>query len=320
MLVHILKKTSKEKHMNNYNDILYIFPESIKNALVNILNQTKSGYMSISEIRLRINQNPFIILNDRREIMIDNVYVTREIINSILNSATRYSMYAFQDTIRQGFISLRGGHRLGVLGQAVVNKGIMTGQRNISYLNLRISHEHIGCANPVMDFINTRSNVLIISPPGCGKTTMLRDIVRNYSYGFRCSPLKVTIIDERGEIAACVDGIPQNDIGPRTDVCNMGNKKEGVFAALRSMSPDLIVMDEIGGDDDVEAVKKAVYLGVRVIATVHGYSLKDCYLRSDLAQIINNNGFNKIIVLSNKNGSGTVEDMIDLEEKSDCVY
>ena len=86
------------------------------------------------------------------------------------------------------------------------------------------------------------------------------------------------------------------------------------------MSPDLIVMDEIGGDDDVEAVKKAVYLGVRVIATVHGYSLKDCYLRSDLTQIINNNGFNKIIVLSNKNGAGTVADMIDLEEKSDCVY
>ena len=306
--------------MNNYNDILYIFPESIKKALVNILNQTKSGYMSISEIRLRINQNPFILFNDRREIMIDNVYVTREIINSILNSATRYSMYAFQDTIRQGFISLRGGHRLGVLGQAVVNTGIITGQKNIYYLNLRVSHEHIGCANPVMDFINTQSNVLIISPPGCGKTTMLRDIVRNYSYGLRCSPLKVTIIDERGEIAACVDGIPQNDIGPRTDVCNMGNKKEGVFAALRSMSPDLIVMDEIGGDDDVEAVKKAVYLGVRVIATVHGYSLKDCYLRSDLTQIINNNGFNKIIVLSNKNGAGTVADMIDLEEKSDCVY
>ena len=306
--------------MNNYNDILYIFPESIKNALVNILNQTKSGYMSISEIRLRINQNPFVLFNDRREIMIDNVYVTREIINSILNSATRYSMYAFQDTIRQGFISLRGGHRLGVLGQAVVNNGIMTGQKNISYLNLRVAHEHIGCANPVMDFINTQSNILIISPPGCGKTTMLRDIVRNYSYGLRCSPLKVTIIDERGEIAACVDGIPQNDIGPRTDVCNMGNKKEGVFAALRSMSPDLIVMDEIGGDDDVEAVKKAVYLGVRVIATVHGYSLKDCYLRSDLTQIINNNGFNKIIVLSNKNGAGTVADMIDLEEKSDCVY
>ena len=168
--------------------------------------------------------------------------------------------------------------------------------------------------------LNVAKTLLLYGRPGCGKTTMLRDIVRNYSYGLRCSPLKVTIIDERGEIAACVDGIPQNDIGPRTDVCNMGNKKEGVFAALRSMSPDLIVMDEIGGDDDVEAVKKAVYLGVRVIATVHGYSLKDCYLRSDLTQIINNNGFNKIIVLSNKNGAGTVADMIDLEEKSDCVY
>lgn len=302
--------------MNKQMDFLYIFPDAVKNALSSIINRQILSYKSISEIRFRINQNPFIILNDKKEIILDNIIVSKEIIANIITTATRYSLYAYQDTIRQGFISLRGGHRLGVLGQAVMNNGIMTGQKNISYLNLRISHEYIGCSNPVMKFIDNNSNVLIISPPGCGKTTMLRDIVRNFSYGNECKAEKVVVIDERGEIAACVDGIPQNDIGPRTDVCDMGNKKEAVFAALRSMSPDLIVMDEIGGQDDIEAVKRAVYVGVKVIASVHAYNLKECLKRNDLVNIINGNGFKKIIVLSNRNGAGTIEEMIDVGDES----
>lgn len=302
--------------MNKQMDFLYIFPDAVKNALSSIINRQILSYKSISEIRFRINQNPFIILNDKKEIILDNIIVSKEIIANIITTATRYSLYAYQDTIRQGFISLRGGHRLGVLGQAVMNNGIMTGQKNISYLNLRISHEYIGCSNPVMKFIDNNSNVLIISPPGCGKTTMLRDIVRNFSYGNECKAAKVVIIDERGEIAACVDGIPQNDIGPRTDVCDMGNKKEAVFAALRSMSPDLIVMDEIGGQDDIEAVKRAVYVGVKVIASVHAYNLKECLKRNDLVNIINGNGFEKIIVLSNRNGAGTIEEMIDVGDEN----
>ena len=306
--------------MNKQMDFLYIFPDSVKTALSNIINRQILSYKSISEIRFRINQSPFIILNDKKEIILDNIIVSKEIISNIITSATRYSLYAYQDTIRQGFISLRGGHRLGVLGQAVMNNGIMTGQKNISYLNLRISHEYIGCSNPLMEFIDNNSNVLIISPPGCGKTTMLRDIVRNFSYGSKCKAKKVVVVDERGEIAACVDGIPQNDIGPRTDVCDMGNKKEAVFAALRSMSPDIIVMDEIGGHEDIDAVKRAVYAGVKVIASVHAYNFKECLKRNDLINIINGNGFEKIIVLSSRNGAGTIEEMIDAGDEIECIH
>lgn len=301
--------------MNTLNDFLYIFPDNLRNAMSGIINKHVFSYKSMSEIRLRINQSPFIILNDKREIIIDNIIVNKEMINNIITTATRYSLYAYQDTIRQGFISLKGGHRLGVLGQAVMNNGIMTGQKNISYINLRISHEYHGCSNSIMQFIDNKSNVLLIAPPGCGKTTMLRDIVRNFSYGSKCHPAKVVVIDERGEIAACVDGVPQNDIGPRTDVCDMGNKKNAVFAALRSMSPDIIVMDEIGGKDDVEAVKKAVYAGVKVIASVHSNDLKECMKRNDLIDLINGAGFEKVIVLSNRTGVGTIEDIIDIGEE-----
>lgn len=245
---------------------------------------------------------------------IKEITVGRELINMIVTSAARYSMYAYQDTIRQGFIPLKGGHRMGVLGQAVVCNGCMTGQKNISYINIRIAHEYIGCADSVIEFTKGHSNILIISPPGCGKTTMLRDIVRHYSYGINVAACNVTVIDERGEIAASVDGMPQCDLGPRADVCDMGNKRDAVFAALRSMSPSIIVMDEIGGVDDVEAVSRAVNAGVRVVASVHGYNLKECFLRRDIARLLECGGFEKIIILSDRNGAGTVEELVDLSE------
>lgn len=298
--------------MNNCNDYLYILPDKLRMAVFGLLSDNLSDKEILSEIRIRINQNPHIITGRNHEIIIDDYTADRDMINHILTAATRYSMYAYQDTIRQGFISLRGGHRLGVLGHAVVNNGHLSGQRNISYLNLRIAHECIGCSDSLMDFIDDDCNVLVISPPACGKTTLLRDIARNFSYGFGCRPSKVTIVDERGEIAACVDGIPQNDIGPRTDVCDMGNKSESVFAALRSMSPQIIIMDEIGGSADIEAVKNAVYAGVKVIASIHSYNHRECMKRADINELLNACAFGKIIVLSGKNGAGTVEELINL--------
>lgn len=310
--------------MSDPKSVFYVFPEPVRGVICRFIRDNDIDLMCLSEIRVRINQHiylrtsksmksrEFFESRNSSEYCIKEIIVGRELINMIVTSAARYSMYAYQDTIRQGFIPLKGGHRMGVLGQAVVCNGCMTGQKNISYINIRIAHEYIGCADSVIEFTKGHGNILIISPPGCGKTTMLRDIVRHYSYGINVAACNVTVIDERGEIAASVDGTPQCDLGPRADVCDMGNKRDAVFAALRSMSPSIIVMDEIGGADDVEAVSRAVNAGVRVIASVHGYNLKECFLRRDIARLLDCGGFEKIIILSDRNGAGTVEELVDL--------
>ncbi|MDR1663653.1 MAG: stage III sporulation protein AA [Clostridiales bacterium] len=207
---------------------------------------------------------------------------SRSDISETLERLSRYSPYAFEEELRMGYITLPGGHRAGVAGQTTVvaadngrSVGIM---KHIHSINIRIAHQVIGCGDAVLPLITETEAVprplfhtMIISPPGCGKTTLLRDIVRQISYG----GLTVGVVDERSEIAGCHRGVPQNDVGPRTDVLDGCPKAEGMVMLLRSMAPDVIAVDELGGERDARAVEDVLSAGVKLLCTAHGNGIDD---------------------------------------------
>jgi len=299
--------------MDNILQILRILPERVKCEITEMISHHVFSYNNLTEIHLRIKQLVIVKCEDRKEYVLKNIYITAEDINYCLQMITKYSIYAYQDSIRMGFVTIKGGHRVGVMGQAIVENSHICGQKNITFINIRVAHQMIGCAKKVMGFLCSGGfdNTLIVSPPNCGKTTLLRDIVRTVSNGINCAPKKVAVIDERSEIAASFEGIPQNDIGQRTDVLDLAPKSQGMMIALRAMSPEIIAVDELGGEEDLSAVRQVINCGCKVIATVHGYDLQDCYNRKDLKEMIGHNGFTKILVLSAKNGAGTIESMVN---------
>ena len=156
----------------------------------------------------------------------------------------RNSVYAYEQELKEGFVTIPGGHRCGFAGRTVVQDGAVTGLREISSINIRIARQVVGCADGILPYIYDRSGLrsgLIVSPPGGGKTTVLKDLIRSLS----CAGRKVAVVDERGELASMFGGVPQNDLGPLVDVLDGTPKKEGILQALRCLSPDVIVFDEL---------------------------------------------------------------------------
>lgn len=195
----------------------------------------------IQEIRVKIN-NPIIIYTNKEEI-VSNININREEFNFIIKRISNYSIYAYEEELRQGFITLKGGHRVGLAGECVMENNKVKTIKNISSINIRISREIIGCSKEISKFIvdkNKVKNTLIISPPKCGKTTILRDLSRVISTGsFNTKGKKVVVIDERSEIGGSYLGVPQMNLGIRTDILDNCLKKEGMIMAIRSLSPEV---------------------------------------------------------------------------------
>lgn len=235
--------------------------------------------------------------------------VTRAQIDEAIELATASSVYSVKDEIKNGFITVRGGHRIGITGTAVMKGDRVEFIKDISALNYRLTSEIKGAADAVMSAITdgTRvKNTLFISPPAAGKTTMLRDIVRQLSYkGFR-----VSVVDERREIAALCEGKSSFDLGFNTDVLEGADKAEGMLMVLRSMSPDVIVTDEIGTQADIDAIAKITNSGASVIASIHGRDLNMIRRRADLKDMLR--FFETAVTLSRRNGAGTVEEIVTL--------
>lgn len=230
---------------------------------------------SITEIRMRIGK-PLIINFIDNEVILDNVIVTERDIQDTFNIATEYSAYAYEDNIKNGFLSIPGGHRIGFGGVAVTKDGSITGLKNIMFLNIRVCHQIENCSLDVYRKIHLNERLrhtLIISPPGFGKTTLLRDLIKNISNNKRGT--SICVIDERNEIAGTFRGIPTIDLGKRTDIISNCNKKDGILMAVRAMGPHVIAVDEIGGTEDMTALRYASVSGVVVIATLHGESVED---------------------------------------------
>ena len=286
--------------------IVKLFPPRVVEALGEYLKDN-----ALQEIRLKI-EKPIIITSSKGEVVLSYI-LGREDIKYILQRISNYSLYAYEEEIRQGFITIRGGHRVGLAGECVMDNGKVKTIRNISSLNIRICREILGCSKKVMKYIVEDKkvlNTLIISPPKCGKTTILRDIARNLSDGGK----KISIIDERSEIAASYLGVPQMRVGIRTDVLDNCLKSEGLIMAIRSLSPEIIICDEIGTLKDIEALIMAFNSGVNIIVTLHGESIDDLTNRSVFKELLENNVVERVILLSNREGVGTVENVYSLSK------
>lgn len=294
-------------------EILKVLPKYISNEIIR-LNCTQS----ITEIRLRA-RNKVILRCISNEIILDCIVTTNAILEILLN-ISKNSIYAIQNDINNGFVIIRGGHRIGISGEVVYVDGKIKNIKNICSLNIRVSRQIYGCADSVLPSIIQRGriqNTLIVSPPGCGKTTLIRDIVRQISNGVPNLNLKgknVSLIDERGEIASVYEGVASLDVGTRTDVMSNVTKATGMKMMIRSMAPDVIATDEIGKSEDIVAIKEAILSGVSVIFTMHGDSIKSIVRNKEIKELLDLNIFSKIIILSNGKIPGIVEKIYDTEK------
>lgn len=243
--------------------------------------------------------------------------VTLEELKTILNLLSRSSLYALEEELRNGYLTLPGGHRVGFVGRAVLEKGAVKLLKDISGFNIRISRECKGSADSLIPYLidsqkKSVLHTLLVAPPQAGKTTMLRDLARQLSDGQKAfAGQKVAIVDERSEIAASYQGVAQREIGLRTDVLDGCPKAAGMMLLVRSMSPDIIITDEIGREEDVAALEEVLNAGVTIITSVHGNSLADLEKRPSMMRILEHQIFERFVFLSRRCGAGTVEKILD---------
>ena len=266
---------------------------------------------SLEEIRFRTKKPLVVITNNGAFGVLSSGKLTSVMVNSYIVSETdmkklfqlicENSVYAYLEEIKNGFITLRGGNRVGITGKAIMEKNLIKNVTDISSLNFRVSREIIGVADPIIGHILSDGyikNTLIISPPGGGKTTVIRDVARQISnVGF-----KVGIIDERSEIAAMAKGVAYNDVGLNTDVIDSVPRHIGVVSLIRSMSPHVIITDEISNPDDVKAILTVTGSGTSIIATAHSQNLDEIKNKEMFSKILGANGFSQIIAIK-RNGN-----------------
>lgn len=307
-------------------EVLHIFPDFMRPRWEKVAEQADR----LQEIRLRVNQPVTVLMNNKERFLSERGELTDEIscagccdekeLEAVLAHICHYSIYAFADEIRQGFMTIRGGHRIGLSGQVILeDREQIRNIKYIRYLNIRIAHEVKGVSDKTLPYLYFRGevlNTLIISPPGCGKTTMLRDLVRNFSQGNVYGKGKnVGLVDERSEIAGSYLGIPQNDIGIRTDVMDACPKQEGMMMLIRSMAPDVLAVDELGNAEDVEAMHRAIQCGCKMLATIHGYSLEEVCRKSYMKAVIEERLFDRYLLLEKKNNKCILKGIYDRERK-----
>lgn len=293
------------------NLIYEVFPGNLHNTF-GCLEKQITG---IEEIRLRINRPVTVMMGGMEyflsktgqlvhgsgDIVTINSYDMENIVNHICNS----SPYAYEEEIKRGYLTIKGGHRVGISGQAVMaaDSGIKT-IKNISFLNIRIAHEVRGGGERFLPYLYEREklhNTLIVSPPGFGKTTLLRDLIRAVSDGNHFAKGKnCVIIDERSELAGSYNGIPQLDVGIRTDVMDSCPKAVGMMMAIRSMAPQVMAVDEMGTAEDIKALFSVIRTGCSILATMHGDSIDSLVQKSFLKEVMDEKVFSRYIVINNR--------------------
>ncbi len=302
--------------------ILSILPRNVRQ----LMKREKLSPACLQEVRLRAGQ-PLLLLSRGEERLIRDArgspyIVTKEDIREMLDYVSSYSLYAYEQEMRQGFITVEGGHRVGMAGQVVTEKGRVKNLKHISSINVRMSHEVIGCADRVFPYVTRRRGLyhtLIVSPPGCGKTTLLRDMIRQTSDGNAyLEGQTVGVVDERSEIGGCCMGVAQNHLGIRTDILDCCPKAEGMLMLIRSMGPEVIAVDEIGAEEDVHAIEYAMHCGCRMLATAHGQSMEDLKKKPVFCRMFRERRFERYILLGNERRAGEIKGIYD--EDGTCIF
>lgn len=292
-------------------NIFSFLPQNINKQLEQISPQMS---LYLEEIRIRINRPLEIIVNGKPHFL--SYIVKEDDAFHLLNKISQFSIYTIEEELRRGYITIAGGHRIGLAGRVILENGVVKAIKQISSFNIRVAREKIGVANKLINklFNKNWQHTIIIGPPQTGKTTLLRDIARIISTGCTSNnidPLKVGIVDERSEIAGSVAGVPQLTFGPRVDILDGCPKAEGMMMLIRSMSPDVIIVDEIGRYEDAEAIMEAVNAGVVLMATMHGSSFAEISKRPIIKQIIEQGVFERFVELNRSSGPGTIASIKD---------
>lgn len=289
------------------------FPNYLYDLLKNYIVKYEN---ELEEIRIRVNK-PIILKISSSDIILEYIVNSNDMIE-ILQRICENSIYSYQNQICNGYITILGGHRVGITGNVIMDNGKIVNMNNISSLNFRISRQILNCSNFIIKEIinndeNSIYNTLIVSPPGAGKTTVLRDSIRQLSNGIgTLNGYTIGVVDERGEIAAMYKGVPQNDIGIRTDVIENVPKALGLKMLIRSMGPQIVCADEIGGQEDLEVINYAVCSGVKGIFTAHGASYEEIKINPYINKMLDLHIFKRIIFLD-KAEKGKVSNIVKLD-------
>lgn len=289
-----------------------IFPESLAELIASRFN-----ICGIYELRIRAEKpiyvnyfGEYLPLRDKNQSI---VYADKRLIEYIVEHITEKSVYRYNSQIQKGFMTTQDGMRVGLAGEIVENEdNTVRTIKNLTSMVIRIPHEIKNCASDILPFIVDSAgvkNTLIISPPGCGKTTMIRDISRSLCFVDKI--YNVLVVDERYEIAGAENGIPRMDIGLTADVISGGTKGFSFNSGIRTLKPDVIITDEIGAQSDASAIRQAILSGVKVIATTHAASVQELRKRNIFIEMFHDKVFDRYVVLSDSRGVGTIESILN---------
>lgn len=280
------------------------------------------SFNDINEIRMRVNEKIIIVVKNKKYYLKDEnnefVIIDRFLLDNFIKRISENSIYAFNDSIINGYITLPKGVRVGLSGKVVSNGDKIVTIKDFQSVNIRIPHMVRNCCVPAYEFLvdDNIKNTLIVSAPGCGKTTFLRDFV--YQLYQHNNSKNILIADERNEICSVTNGLPALDIGGFCDIYTDCSKAFAFKNGIRSMSPDVIVTDEIDMEKDLPSILEAINSGVSVVATIHAKDLIQLKKKQGFDEILDKKFFNRYVILSNEEGPGTLSAIYD--ERLNCIY